>query len=209
MTTEVLGVNPIAIIHRWSKKRAPPCFLNTFGNTCASSELYEAKFEGEFFGETLSKKIMRPDIIHFAMQFMPLTDTQNKLRQYHLALEKEWPTKDCWFRLFTALTGIAVVDLYKMCCVHDEKHKSMTVKNFADLVTAGSLTQRNRPPAKALRAEKNSMVLKRIVDDDGCSTKPVSKEQKTGAHSRATAGSGKQNTCWICRLCRKDHKHTT
>ena len=85
----------------------------------------------------------------------------------------------------------------------------MPVEKFADLV-AGSLKVRSRAPTKAMRAEMNSHVLKRIVNDKGYDTKQVSKKQKTGKHHRASIGSGKQQTCFICRVYRKNkYSYTT
>ena len=147
------------------------------------------------------------------MQYVAATDTHNKHRQHHLALEKCWPTKDCWFRLFTAHVGFACIDLlflyrneHKLDT--NNEYREMSIKTFADLICS-DLEERKRTPTMAMRKEANKGVLKRIADEDGNITKRVTKKQRNGKHHRHHVGSAIQGTCWICRMYRKDYKHTS
>jgi hypothetical protein len=51
----------------------------------------------------------------------------NKQRQKILALEKKWPTKDCWFRLLTTLVGMCVAKNSKIV-LPDKMQSSQAVK---------------------------------------------------------------------------------
>lgn len=42
----------------------------------------------------------------------------NQLRQDGLALERQWVTRDGYFRIITGLTSMTVVDVYKLCQFH-------------------------------------------------------------------------------------------
>ena len=60
-----------------------------------------------------------------------------QLRQSELALEKKWLTTDGWFRLFTTLIGINVVDT--MLVLRSESHtshpfKTMTTREFTEIL---------------------------------------------------------------------------
>ena len=75
-------------------------------------EEYYAKFsDGYDNKETLAYP--RPAIVHQTYHFLPLIDEFNKERQKVLALEKKWPTRNCWTRCITSMTGQCVVDLMR------------------------------------------------------------------------------------------------
>jgi hypothetical protein len=112
MKTEIAGVRLIAIAYAWSQWGVS-YILSTCGSTEPSDKLYTSYFEDKF-GNVGSKQILRPKISHLLYEYLPLVDEHNKQRQKLLALEKKWPTMDCWFHLLTTLIGMCIVDLHRL-----------------------------------------------------------------------------------------------
>jgi hypothetical protein len=203
MTTEINGVKLLAIAFAWSQKSIS-FFVSTVGTTTAALESYASNFEDEY-GNTCSKLIRRPEIVDFIYRFLPVIDNHNKSRQHLLKLEKKWPTKDCWFRLFTSLVGFSVVDLYRIYRFHDEETwKEYTVLQFSDIICNGLLPrERARLPDGLKNSVEGVEKVERITDPrTGEITKPFTAKQKTGKHYRQGVGTAVQHTCWICRMYR-------
>ena len=112
MRTKMNDVDLRAIAYAWSQKGCS-YFITTCGSTEPSQFMYEAKFEDEW-GNTNFKQIPCPDIVHFYYEYAPLIDEHNKARQAVLAMEKRWETRNPWFRLITTVTGMCVVDMYRI-----------------------------------------------------------------------------------------------
>jgi hypothetical protein len=110
MGTEISGVKLLAIAFAWSQS-STAFFISTVGTTGPAKESYRSSYEDEY-GQKCSKLIRRPEIVDFIYRFLPVIDNHNKSRQHLLRLERKWPTKDCWFRLYTTLIGMSVVDLF-------------------------------------------------------------------------------------------------
>ena len=165
----------IAIAYAWSQSSVS-FFLSTVGDTSPADTCYESKYEDEY-GDVQSKKILRPDICDFIFQFLPAIDNHNKLRQHHLALEKSWPTKKCWFRLHTTFIGMSVVDLYRLYYYHDSVWRDITLLQFADMLCGSGLMRRQRKILPVpLRQEVNDNNLERITDASGNTCKRVTSQ---------------------------------
>ena len=108
MKAVISGVDLFIMVYVYSNKRVA-YFVSTSGMTVRHSISYKSRFE-DGYGNPTFKLLPRPAIAHFAYEFLPLIDEHNKARQSNLALEEKWPTKCCWFRLFTTFIGMAVVD---------------------------------------------------------------------------------------------------
>ena len=116
MKTVLAGVDLYVMVYAWSQKRT--CFVvSTCGKTIRHSVDYRAKFADQF-DNTSANEYPRPAILHQLFHFLPLIDETNKERQSALALEKKWPTKNCWTRVITSLVGKCVVDLMRF-----DRHK--------------------------------------------------------------------------------------
>mmetsp|Transcript_6315 Transcript_6315/g.13830 ORF Transcript_6315/g.13830 Transcript_6315/m.13830 type:complete len:115 (-) Transcript_6315:133-477(-) len=63
-------------------------------------------------------KVERPTLVSQYFKDSPKVDNHNQTRQHELALEEEWQTQDCWFRLLTTLFGICVTDTKKAAEAH-------------------------------------------------------------------------------------------
>ena len=60
----------------------------------------------------------RPDIISRFYRHSNGVDMHNQLRQDGLRLERQWITRDGYFRMVTGLVGMTVVDVYKLLQFH-------------------------------------------------------------------------------------------
>jgi hypothetical protein len=202
MTTEISGVKLLAIAFAWSQKSIA-FFISTVGTTVPAAESYATNFEDEY-GNPCSKLIPRPDIVDFIYRFLPLIDSHNKSRQHLLRLEKKWPTRSCWFRLFTTLIGFSVVDLYRLYRFHDEKKwENYTILQFSDILSKGLVPRLRRRIPNGLQVEADGADrVKRIASLSGERTKHVSKKRRKGTHYRQVVGSAMQKTCWVCRIYR-------
>ena len=77
------------------------------------SSKYELKFRDKF-QNTISRPMGRPQAVDRYYNHSPLIDTHNQLRQGYLRYEKRWVTQNPWYRIFTTLMGMYVVDLHLM-----------------------------------------------------------------------------------------------
>lgn len=152
MKTEIAGVRLIAIAYAWSQ-RGVSYILSTCGSTEPSDKLYTSYFEDEF-GNVGSKQILRPKIAHLLYEYLPLVDEHNKQRQKILALEKKWPTRDCWFRLLTTLIGVCIVDLHRLFRNLNHDHfKEVDILQFSDLLCKKLKDRPTRQNAKLSSSE--------------------------------------------------------
>lgn len=202
METKISGVSLLAIAFAWSQT-STAFFISTVGVTEPALESYHSSYEDEY-GQRCTKLIERPEIVDFIYRFLPVIDNHNKSRQHLLKLEKKWPTKSCWFRLYTTLVGMSVVDLYRVYRYHNEaKYGKITIQKFADMIAKGLILRRRTRLPDGLREMAAGMDrVKRIRDSDGQTTKRVTKKQQSGKHYRQGVGSAIQKTCWVCRMYR-------
>lgn len=206
MSAEISGVRLLAIAFAWSQSSIA-FFISTIGITAPAAQSYQSNFEDDF-GRKCSKMIRRPEIVDFIYRFLPVIDNHNKSRQHSLALERKWPTKNCWFRLYTTLIGMSVVDLYRLYRYNDvQKWDKITVVQFSDMICLGFVPRvRKREPDAIRNVAAGQDRVKRIKGIDGEITKPLSLKQMQGKHCRKAVGSAVQRTCWVCRMYRGDEK---
>jgi hypothetical protein len=151
MTTNIVGVEMLALAYAWSQ-RGVSYFLATCGNTVVSSVAYRSAFEDDS-GNVDYKFLPWPQLAHFIFKYLPIIDEHNKQRQSVLGLERKWPTKCFWTRLYVTMVGMSVVDMQhlyqsekktrnKVLCgqVFEE---DATVIKFSDLL-CGKLRMRER-----------------------------------------------------------------
>jgi hypothetical protein len=210
MTAEISGVKLLAIAFAWSQSSIS-FFISTVGTTAPASESYQSSFEDEY-GNKCTKLINRPEIVDFIYRFLPLIDNHNKSRQHLLRLERKWPTRSCWFRLYTTLIGFSVVDLYRLYRYHDEtKWQELTINQFADMLCLGLRPrERTHLPDGLKNDAVGADLVKRIRDKKtGEITKAITRKQQTGKHYRQAVGSAVQKTCWVCRMYTDKDKYTS
>jgi len=199
-TTEIKGVSLIAMAYAWSNNDIA-YMISTFGNTSACKDDYISNEKNTAFdGLNDTKTCERPDVYDVLFKFLPAIDSINNTRQYGLQLETNWPTKNCWTKLLVAFMGHSVVNhqrllAYQYPCVPG---KDMTVVDMATSISCGALlkTIRRKILPRSLQTNVASLPLKRLADNNGLSSKQLTKKQRDAGRSVGTA---KQNTCFICK----------
>ena len=86
-------------------------------------------------------KIPGPVVLQLYEECAPAIDQHNRSRQGDLALEKHWVTKDWVFRLFTTITGMCVVDAWRVwvnVAQPAQKHESLL--DFVDVLAMEHFT---------------------------------------------------------------------
>jgi hypothetical protein len=190
-TTEVAGVNLLAIAYAWSQ-RGVTYLLSTCGSTEPSEKMYTSYFEDEF-GNVACKEIPRPRIAHLLYDYLPLIDEHNKQRQSILGLERKWPTRKCWFRLLTTLVGMCVVDMHRLYRnLRPSEYQEMDILQFSDVICKKLKPRNWRLPQRLKPGE----ALERISNHDGDTRyKLTDKLYNKGRN----VGKSIQQNCFVCR----------
>ena len=99
MKARLAGVDLFVMVYSWSQQRT--CYaVSTCGKTVRHATNYRSKY-ADAYDNTSANELPRPAVLHQLFHFLPLIDETNKERQNSLALEKKWPTKNCWTRVIT------------------------------------------------------------------------------------------------------------
>lgn len=217
MKATISEVDIFIMVYAWSQKGLA-YMVSSCGTTVQHDTPYRSKFD-DGFGNTDFRELPRPAIAHFLYEFLPLIDEHNKTRQNALALEKCWLIKDCWFRVATTLTGMAVVDLQrwdrnmrhkddklpvsvrfdnnKYETSHDIKMIANYIARGLDRKDLGYYRDRDRqqPPRR-----KTTGVDKCNIDDNDDEDFPfVRVTGKNGEHTYNNTNNNIQVRCFICR----------
>ena len=213
MKTTISDVPIYIIAYAWSQ-RGVSYVVSTCGSTAPHQDKYLSHFEDDF-GNVTAKEINRPSICNFLYEYLPLIDEHNKQRQNILNLERNWATKDCWFRLLTTMVGMSIVDMHRWYrnlmskrSVPSAKDKcedtinyEIMVRKFSDMICANLQdTSRRQLGIRQGRymstASDGEMRLERIRGKDGNVTRPPTEKQIANGRSVGTAING---NCYICR----------
>ena len=215
MKTEISGIKILVLAYAWSQ-RGVSYMISTCGSTSVHADKYLSHFEDDF-GNVTSKEINRPKVSHFLYEYLPLIDEHNKQRQNILNLERNWCTKDCWFRLLTTIVGMSVVDMHRWyrnmmnrtpsTNIHKhidrdpEPNYELMVRKFSDMLCK-DLEDRMRKQSGVREyrvlhnIDNTAMKLERIRGKDGSATRPATKKQ---LESGRTVGTAANSTCYVCR----------
>jgi len=133
-------------------------------------------FENEY-GQVDYKDLPRPKLAEMLYDLLPLIDEHNRMRQDRLALERCWPTKNCWFHLITTLLGQSVVDLQRIYRIEDPTYIEWDVLKFADFISVDLKEITDRPTcARIMNAEHK---LKELQIKMERSTRPFPRSKKS------------------------------
>ena len=82
-----------------------------------------------------SKEISRPELVHLLYDCPLLIDEHSMQRQKILSLERKWPTRNCWFCLFTMLLGMCIVDMHHLYRkLRNKKCNEIHILEFSDML---------------------------------------------------------------------------
>ena len=102
-----------------------------------AGEPYKAKFTDAVHGNYMEREVARPALLSFYLGVSDKVDSHNNKRQGILRLAKKWKTQDCYFRLFTTIVGMMVIDSwlayqYHLNSAHPLRAPDFGVINFAE-----------------------------------------------------------------------------
>ena len=143
------GVPLVAIGYRYSRKTTLYFVATENAGSTAKGDSYIMKYT-DSYGNICTRLVDRPDLISKFFATSNTIDTHNQLRQFNLALEKKWLTKNPYFRLSTTLLGINVVDTYHLSSWHGvinysrKDDKKLSVCTFAGILSYQLIHQRER-----------------------------------------------------------------
>jgi hypothetical protein len=132
------NVDLLAIGYKYNSRKVL-CFVTTKGaGHTEPGEPYEARWADKH-GNTHCRKIARPSVISRYFVRSNCIDTHNHARQSELKLEKKWVTTDGYFRIFTTVLGMTVIDAWKAYKHHINYRnvdKNMFVMDFAERLSS-------------------------------------------------------------------------
>lgn len=97
---------------------------------------YTARFQDQH-NNLVSKDIPQPEVVSNYFKDSDAADNHNKSCQGDLALEEDWRTIDCWFKIATTFIGITATDTWNSVrhhCTNESGFPDMTVKRFAECI---------------------------------------------------------------------------
>jgi hypothetical protein len=129
------GVDLVALGYKYNSRKVM-CFILTknAGSTAPSLKPYIAKCPDQH-GNVRERRVQRPAILGEYFDSSDVIDSHNHCRQFRLALERLWLTKNPWFRLDCTFIGMTVIDAFRGLQYHTgerQKRTKMTVADFAD-----------------------------------------------------------------------------
>ena len=199
------AVDLICIGYKYNKRVVMTFVLTKGAGATTKGKPYEARVPDKF-GNVCVRLVARPDIISNYFKYCNVVDLHNQARQHDLALEKKWVTQNGYFRLYTTILGMNVVDTWKLC---QDKNK-LSISQFADELAADLLHQ-----AEMLQQETTDQeVPLPIVSADSVITEvssisPVSPYPSGGTHTKIMLEKGKQLRCIWCSRINLVNKKTT
>ena len=100
-----------------------------------SNNPYMLKFQ-DTNGNTIYRPMGRPAVLDTYYDSCGLIDNHNHLRQGNLAYERKWTTQNCWFRFFSTLVGIQVVDSFNLLNIlcQTYKNKEYSIVQHAEVL---------------------------------------------------------------------------
>ena len=134
------GVQLVAVGYRYSVKTT--LFFVFTGNAGSTKpgDPYMMKYT-DSYGNLCSREVERPAAISDFFAESNTIDRHNQSRQYDLAIEKAWVTKDCYFRLSCTMMGMHVTDSWKLADYHKiinystkSNKRPMTIQRFGGVL---------------------------------------------------------------------------
>ena len=168
-------VDLVSVGYKYNKKAVLTFVFTKGAGKTTKGEPYSARFPDKF-GNVCTRQVARPDIVSHYFRYSNVVDLHNQARQFDLALEKKWVTQNGYFRLYTTILGMNVVDCWKL---KKRRYDDTTISQFADQLAADLLIQ----------AEE--------IDENVSPTIPqtVSTESSIEVSTEVSSIGGNQGTC--------------
>ena len=198
------GVPLVCIGYKYNAKKVL-VFITTKGaGSTQPGEPYLAKF-ADMYGNVCTREVARPEIISNYYNRSNVVDLHNQARQAELALEKKWVTQNAFFRLYTTLLGIIVIDTWKG--IKRISRYSYSITDFADILAKEMLEQ-------ASKLQVSTDLINNVIkcsDSNSCHTTVSKITEYTGdkQHTKIVLKGGKQLRCMWCSRVNLIERKTT
>ncbi|DBA00695.1 TPA: LOW QUALITY PROTEIN: hypothetical protein N0F65_003624 [Lagenidium giganteum] len=111
---------------RWSDRK-PKCIIANRGTTAPGNDSIRTRHKIVRHGDGTSKtvrftlQVRRPHMVEKVFAAFSAVDVHNHYRQGSLSMEKGWPTKTWWHRVFGSVFGMIITDAF-MAYKHENVH---------------------------------------------------------------------------------------
>ena len=196
-------VELLCIGYKYNKKKVLTFVMTRGAGSTKAGEPYEARFPDKY-GNVCIRHVMRPAILSQYFKFSNCVDLHNQSRQFDLALEEKWVTQNPYFRLYTTMIGMTVVDAWKIDKMVSTDIR--TIKEYADILANDMI--------KAAKDYKNAVdtrdVQISIAPHSYDSVSSLSQPDKNiCSHTKVILKGGQQVRCvWCSRVNLKEKKTT-
>ena len=197
------GVPLVCIGYKYNVKKVL-VFISTKGaGSTQPGQPYLAKFPDKF-GNVCTREVARPEIISNYFNRSNVVDLHNQARQAELALEKKWVTQNAFFRLYTTLLGMIVIDTWKGLRASNRYLHS--VSNFADILAQEMLDEASQLG--------NAGLIDNIIDCSNSNSVNTPVSHLTACslnkeHTKVILKEGKQLRCMWCSRVHLVERKTT
>ena len=199
----------IAVGYKYNQRKVLYFIMTSGAGSLQDGQPYLSKFTDEY-GNTVIKEVRRPQVISQYFARANKIDAINGMRQHELALEDQWVTQDCWFRLFTTMAGMVATDCHlavRSSVVEGHEWKSLTVKQFANIL-ASQLVNNELSGCNSGMYSSGVVADETLGDESEDEHIPAMYDKKRVRRSPMRSGKGKgpkknmyyqvQKTCSVC-----------
>ena len=198
LETEIDSVSIVCIGYKYNKRNVLTFILTKGAGSSKHGDPYEARFPDKF-GNVCVRHIARPEIISTYFQVSNKVDLHNQARQYELKLEKKWVTTDPYFRLYSTLVGINVIDAWK--CMRSKDKSFRTISSFTNILCSDMIERADELVA--------TTVPEVSISTSSSSLSSVTLGQAQSEHTRVFLKNKKQVRCIWCSRVDLLEKKTT
>ena len=137
LESTIEGVKLFAVGYKYNQRKCL-CFLfNEGASSTEEGTPYIARWVDEN-GNARQRHVVRPECCSTYFKYSNVIDVLNQQRQKELRLEKFWVTNDGYFRLFTTVLGIGIVDVwngYRHHLGEKHRHKNCNLMDLVNMIT--------------------------------------------------------------------------
>ena len=202
------GVDLVTLGYKYNKKKVLTFVYTKGAGSSAPGKPYEARFPDKF-GNVCIRHVGRPEIVSTYFEFSNQTDMHNQSRQYDLGLEKRWVTQDPYFRLYTTMLGMTVVDCWKLMRSKLKVKKRYPLLDFADCLALELCKEADTLEKEESRVSRSGLVVNTTYSlEEDTHISSLSSPKGCSHHTMEFLTSGQLRCCWCSRVHLVERKTT-
>ena len=150
------GVDLVSLGYKYNCKKVLTFVFTKGAGKTSPGKPYQARFP-DIYGNVCVRHVARPQVVSCFFEYSNKIDLHNQARQYEVALEKKWVTQDPYFRLYTSILGMTVVDAWRNFQAKDKGF--WTVLEFCDVLAYQLVEEANKIEEESSRILRSGMVI--------------------------------------------------